>query len=724
MGKCTGKVVIFMRWSRAWWIAVILLVFSGLAFVLLTENVAISGSSTALAESGWRANFSAPLDADAIEKGAVYLTDTNGQKLELDMQLANGGRTLEVPAIASGDYRLHVTKAALSNSFLKSLSTNQIEFTIQDEVQSLAGEEELRTYFTRLLKLQKDNPFYRGFGEGVEEAEDSASGEANGIGGGGDHSSTNNQVEGIDEGDIVQTDGDYLYSVSESRVVISDIRDPENMKLASVVKFDGETYPEKLFLSDGTLAVISSRFSLMETDDEAEMESFMPYSGLTVVSLYDVSSPDNPKLIREFGNEGSFNNARLSNGVLHYVSNVFPNYWILEEQPDIELRPRLFDSNKNEEFEPLSYEDLTILPGTMEGSYSVITSLNLETPASNEISTKGFLGGNEQLYMSEQSLYLTASAFETAEGEFGDTSLWVPQQADTEIFKFGLDGIAVEFVASARVRGSLLNQFSMDEFDGHFRLATTEGAAWEPASEPKNHLFILDGQLEQVGSVEDLAPSERIYSVRFMGSKAYMVTFRETDPLFAIDVSDPAAPEVLGELKIPGFSNYLHPLDENHLIGFGYETRIEPVKGGGEPRIVTGGMKLSLFDVSDMSNPKETDTEIIGGPGTYSALQYDHKALFRHEQQSLFGFPVSIYDGDGMEYIEFQAEGALLYSITPQGIELAADLTQASDQPYEDWNTSVQRMAYAKDALYTVANAEIKSYRLSDFESLGSLPLQ
>ncbi len=724
MGKCTGKVVIFMRWSRAWWIAVILLVFSGLAFVLLTENVAISGSSTALAESGWRANFSAPLDADAIEKGAVYLTDTNGQKLELDMQLANGGRTLEVPAIASGDYRLHVTKAALSNSFLKSLSTNQIEFTIQDEVQSLAGEEELRTYFTRLLKLQKDNPFYRGFGEGVEEAEDSASGEANGIGGGGDHSSTNNQVEGIDEGDIVQTDGDYLYSVSESRVVISDIRDPENMELASVVKFDGETYPEKLFLSDGTLAVISSRFSLMETDDEAEMESFMPYSGLTVVSLYDISSPDNPKLIREFGNEGSFNNARLSNGVLHYVSNVFPNYWILEEQPDIELRPRLFDSNKSEEFEPLSYEDLTILPGTMEGSYSVITSLNLETPASNEISTKGFLGGNEQLYMSEQSLYLTASAFETAEGEFGDTSLWVPQQADTEIFKFGLDGIAVEFVASARVRGSLLNQFSMDEFDGHFRLATTEGAAWEPASEPKNHLFILDGQLEQVGSVEDLAPSERIYSVRFMGSRAYMVTFRETDPLFAIDVSDPAAPEVLGELKIPGFSNYLHPLDENHLIGFGYETRIEPVKGGGEPRIVTGGMKLSLFDVSDMSDPKETDTEIIGGPGTYSALQYDHKALFRHEQQSLFGFPVSIYDGDGMEYIEFQAEGALLYSITPQGIELAADLTQASDQPYEDWNTSVQRMAYAKDALYTVANAEIKSYRLSDFEPLGSLPLQ
>jgi len=718
-----GKVVMFVKWSRAWWIAAILLVFSGIAFIILTENVAISGSSTALSESGWRANFSAPLDADAIEKGALYLTGTDGQKLDLDMQLANGGRTLEVPEIASGDYTLHVTKAALSSSFLKSLSTNRLEFTIQDEVQNLSGEEELRTYFTRLLNLQKDNPFYRGFGEGVEEAEDSASGESGGMGGG-DHSSTNNQVEGIDEGDIVQTDGKYLYSVSESRVVISDIRDPENMELAAVLEFDGETYPEELFLFGDTLAVISSRFSLVETEGDAEMESFMPYSGITAVSLYDVASPENPQLIREFGNEGSFNNARLSNGILYYVSNVFPNYWILEEQPDIELRPRLFDSAQGGGLEPLPYEDLTILPGTMEGSYSVITAVSMEAPALNEISTKGFLGGNEQLYMNEQHLYLTASAFETAEGEFEDTALWVPQQADTEIFKFGLDGTLVEFIASARVQGSLLNQFSMDEFEGHFRLATTEGVGWSPASESKNHLFILNEQLEQVGSVENLAPDERIYSVRFIGSKAYMVTFRETDPLFAIDVSDPADPEVLGELKIPGFSNYLHPLDDKHLIGFGYDTKIEAVKGGGEPRIVTGGMKISLFDVSDMGNPKETDTEIIGGPGTYSALQYDHKALFRHEQQSLFGFPVSIYEGDGEEYIEFEAEGALIYSITPEGIELSGDLTQASDQPYEDWNTSVQRLAYAKDALYTVANTEIRSYRLSDFEPLHTLPLQ
>lgn len=709
--------MISVKWNRAWWIAAILLVFSGAAFFLLTEKVAISASSTALSEGGWRANFSSPLAPAAIEKGAVYLTDQEGQKLDLEMRLSNGGRTLEVPNIESGEYILHLSKAALADSFLKTLPADRIAFTIQDDVQNLADAEELRTYFARLLELQKGNPFYHGFGAGTEEAEDSASGGYNGMGGG-DHSTTNNQVAGIDEGDVLQTDGEYLYSISESRVVIVDIRDPQKMDVAARVELDDETYPQELFLSGNTLIVLSSRFALMESEGGMEMDSFMPYSGITAVSFFDVSSPEAPELIREFGSEGELSGARMAGGVLYYISTVYTNYWALEEQPDMELRPRTFDSNSGGKLSAMPYEDITILPGTMEGSYSLITAVSLDGPKENEISTKGFLGGNEQMYMNEKHLYLTASAYQTAEEQFG-TALWIPQQADTEIFKFALEGTSVTFQASARVTGALLNQFSMDEFDGHFRLATTEGVMWAPTSEPKNHLYILDGQLNAVGAVEDLAPGERIYSVRFIGGTAYMVTFRETDPLFAIDVSDPSAPEVLGELKIPGFSNYLHPLGEDHLIGFGYDTKVEPAKGGGEPLIITGGMKISLFDVSDLTDPKETDTEIIGGPGTYSALQYDHRALFRHDQQSLFGFPVSIYEEESRNYIDFEAQGALLYSITPEGISLVADLTKPGEMPYEDWATSIQRLAYAKDALYTVANNEVASYRLTDFEPLG-----
>src|SRR5690606_4233353 len=139
-----------------------------------------------------------------------------------------------------------------------------------------------------------------GFGEGVEEAEDSASGEAGGMGGG-EHSTTNSQVAGIDEGDVVKTDGEYLYSISESHVAVTDIRNPENMEVAAIVEFDGETYPNELFLTDETLVVIASRYSQMETEIDGEMDSFMPYFGVTVVLLYDITAPDSPELIREFG---------------------------------------------------------------------------------------------------------------------------------------------------------------------------------------------------------------------------------------------------------------------------------------------------------------------------------------------------------------------------------------------------------------------------------------
>lgn len=184
----------------------------------------------------------------------------------------------------------------------------------------------------------------------------------------------------------------------------------------------------------------------------------------------------------------------------------------------------------------------------------------------------------------------------------------------------------------------------MDEHDGYFRTVTTTGDLWDERNPSENNLFILDEDMKLVGSITGLAKEERIYSARFMGDKAYMVTFRETDPLFVIDVANPTKPQVLGELKIPGFSNYLHPLGESHLIGFGYETSSVVPVGSKEPIIQTEGIKISLFDVSDFGNPKEVDTEVIGGQGTYSPLVYDHHALFEHSEKNLFGFPVIIYE--------------------------------------------------------------------------------
>ena len=718
-----------MRKRSVWLLAAAAVAAIALSFVWMNDKVSVSASSIALAEQGWRANFSSALDPQAIERGDLYLTDKDGDPVEVEMALHQNGKTIEIPQIPTGDYKLHIKKSALQGNFLKSLDVKEVSFRVQEEIKTLAGEEELKAYFAQLLALQKNSEqpgIFNNEGGATEESADSSAtsggAESGSAGSGGEHSTTNNQVEGVDEADLVKTDGSFIYSISDSRVLISDVRNPEAMSIASEITFEQEMYPQQLFISGDTLVVLGSRYSAIPF--EGTLRNYKSHIGLVSVFLYDIKDPAAPQEIREFGTEGNLNSARLTNNILYYVTNVYPDFWALEEQDKGELRPHVYDSEKGEELQPMPFDNISILPGSMEGSYSIITAIDLSEPEQNTVATKGFLGGSEQLYMTEESLYLTASHYMPIDERNvkGDVSMaiWMPQFANTEIFKFALDGTDVQFQASSEVTGTLLNQFSMDEYNGYFRIATTEGVAWDEAAPSKNHLFILDGGMKQVGSIEDLAKGERIYSVRFIEDMAYMVTFKETDPLFVIDVSAPSSPKVLGELKIPGFSNYLHPLDEDHLIGFGYDTKLEPVKDG-EPLVVTGGMKISLFDVSDFSNPREKDTEIIGGRGTYSQLQYDHKALFIHPESNIFGFPVTMYGESEGEDVNFEAQGAMIYTITPEGISETANLMTAAEMPYEDWESSVQRILSIEENLFTVANSEVKSYETGTFDLLDTL---
>lgn len=712
-----------MKKRSLWLIAAAIIAAIGIGFAFMIDKVSISASSIALAEQGWRANFSSELDSDAIEKGNIYLTDAEDQPVDVEMILLENGKTVEIPEISTGEYILHVDKAAIKGRFLKSLANNEVPFSVQQEITALSSEEDLKAYFKQLMELQKSNERYGAFGEGGETAEESAASDSSGAGDSGNYSSTNNQVDGVDEADLVKTDGSYIYSINDSKVLITDAQNPGKLSAAAELLLEPEMYARQLFLSGDTLVVMGSQYGLLPMEGKVNQE-MSPHISMTSVFLYDISDPTSPQFLRKVGTEGDLNGARLTDGILYYVSNVYPNIWMMEEEEDVELRPRIFDSNKGKKFSTLPYDRISILPGTMEGSYSIVSAIDLESPEQNELVTEGFLGGSEQLYMTKESLYLTAAAYvpmgkqETDDNASMD--IWIPQLANTEIFKFALNGTEVSFVASNEVKGSLLNQFSMDEYNGYFRIATTEGLAWDETSPSKNHLFILDGSMEQVGAVEDLAKGERIYSARFMGDKAYMVTFKETDPLFVIDVAVPSAPAVLGELKIPGFSNYLHPLGDDHLIGFGSDTKLVSSKEG-DARVVTGGMKISLFDVSDFENPIERDTEIIGGQGTTSALQYDHKALFTHKERNLYGFPVALYRETNGEYIEFEGEGAMVFTITPEGIEQTANLIKESSAQYEDWSTSVQRLIYIGETLFTIANSEVKSYDLNTFEILDTL---
>lgn len=707
------------------WLGVSLVVgVLALTFAFFIEKVTVSATETALTESGWQVYFSEPLANDSVEAGHLYVTDQKGNKVNPKYELLAGNKKLQVAGLKPGTYTLHMNKKAVSGNFYKVMETEKLEFTVYDEIESIRSNEDLLTYFKRAKDQMTFLRADMGFAERAMESDTAA--ESSKVASDGDHSSTNIQVEGVDESDIVKTDGRFVYSVfGENAVEVLDIQDPQEMKVASRIKMDTNYYPSQLFLHDDVLIVIGSKSEVI-TGDEARAKQFAPSTSFTTVRFYNVSNPQQPEFIREVGAEGYLNSARKTENMLYVVTNVHPHFWAMDELEEDALRPKVFDSSNEEDTSYMNFDDISILPGAMEPSYSVITAIDVSSPENSQLETKGFLGSSEQLYMTKDHLYLTATTYDVEQSDKASKpAIWNPANVQTEFFKFKLNGSKVDYFSNAKLNGRVLNQFSMDEHEGHFRVVMTEGNMWDDQNPSKNHLYILDESMELTGSVEGLAKGERIYSARFMGDKAYMVTFRETDPLFVIDVADPSKPEVLGELKIPGFSNYLHPLDENHLIGFGYDTVAIKNSSGGEPIIRTKGMKISLFDVSDFHNPKEKFTEIIGGQGTYSPIQYDHKALFQHKNRNLYGFPVSVYEETSKEFeLAYKGSGALIYEITPEkGIVLKGDLVKGltKGQQYEEWEKQVERIIYSGDHLFTVAREEIISYGLNDFEEISKL---
>ena len=285
------------------------------------------------------------------------------------------------------------------------------------------------------------------------------------------------------------------------------------------------------------------------------------------------------------------------------------------------------------------------------------------------------------------------------------------------------------YVANGEVPGMVLNQFSMDEYEGYFRVATT---TYEPTSQ--NNVYILDMALNVTGSLEDLAQGETIYSARFMGERCYLVTFKQVDPLFVIDLKDPYNPKVLGYLKVTGYSNYLHPYDETHIIGIGKETTEEGDFAWYQ------GVKISLFDVSDVKNPVEISKYEIGHRGTDSPVLWDHKAFLFDKSRNLLVIPVSVAEIDGAEYPEGVPswaygetvwQGAYIFHISPDaGLRLEGRITHIENlaEPEQDYyyfysSFSVQRSLYIGDVLYTISNAKIKMNSLENLDYINEVEL-
>lgn len=691
-------------------------------FYYFDRKIEVVASSTIFEDQILYAHVNRSLNPEKLQDGSVYIENNSGEKVDAQFSLGDTAKTIAVSGVSIGDYTLHV-KGTAFKKYGNSKMQKSVEFSVVEKIETIGSTKDLKKYFEVILN--QEQAFFSakeeesGFGMEENAKSDTAGTSAEGDSG---HSTTNNQVEGIEEGDIVVTDGRYIYSISENNLFITDAKNPQKMKLVSKTKLPENTYPSKLMLYKDTLMMVYDKY------EEKVSEKGHPIgTTMATIGFYHIKDPANPKLIREVGQEGSITGVRQYKDVLYLITNTSPPYWLLREEPEMELRPQVYDSGAEEKLTSVPLDKILILPGSSEPNYTIVSAVDLTNYENTELKTETFLGSGSNVYMSKNAIYVTATNYShtgAASTRMMDSAQ--PPSEETNIYKFAINGTDVAMKAKTTIEGSILNQFSMDEYEGHLRVATTTGHAWGSEANSNNHLLIFDENLKEVGQLTDLARGERIYSARFMGDKAYIVTFKQVDPLFVIDVANPKKPTVLGELKIPGFSNYLHPLGENHLIGIGYDTKVRVDEATKQTFVTTEGMKVSLFDVSDLANPKEVDAKIIGGRGTYSDVQHDHKALFRDVEKGYYGFPITLYEESGEHGMKYLGTGALVYTITEKGITLTGDLIQSAKEgeQYEDWENLVQRLIYINDSVYTVARNRIEAYDNDSFKKQGEVKLK
>jgi inhibitor of cysteine peptidase len=530
-----------------------------------------------------------------------------------------------------------------------------------------------------------------------------------------DYSATNIQVAGVDEADIVKTDGEYIYLVSGNRTIIVKAYPPEQAQVLSEIELEGTVVG--IFINADRLVVFEEETPYYPYNDirwGPTGEFYMPLliSPKTSIKVYDVSDRGNPRLQRELSTDGQYLSSRMIGDYAYVVINE-PVY---EQDNELNL-PRVYSGDNEKEIpaEDIYYSDVS----DYYYMYTTIIAVNTQNDDQEPTYETILLGASSTLYVSLNNIYLTFPVWGTRVGDFDKSS----------IHRIQIAGGNITYVASGEVPGMVLNQFSMDEYDGYFRVATTTRGqtSW-------NNVYILDMALNITGSLEDLAPGETIYSARFMGERGYLVTFKQVDPLFVIDLSDPYNPRKLGYLKVTGYSDYLHPYDENHIIGIGKETT-----DAGEFAWYQG-VKISLFDVSDVNNPVEISKLEIGDRGTDSPVLRDHKAFLFDKSRNLLVIPVLEAKVDVTKYSEAELvwaygepvwQGAYVFNVSlDQGIQIKGGITHIDgstdlEEGYYYYYSplSVERSLYIDDVLYTISDAKIMMNNLENLDYINEVEL-
>lgn len=608
-----------------------------------------------------------------------------------------------------------------------------------------------------------------------------------------DYSSTNNQVAGVDEADIIKTDGNYVYALVRNELFIIKAVPATSTQIISKITFADR--PQDILIDGQNLAVFGADNQLYA---QSVYRSFRRQNPYTFFKVFDLKDPARPQQVRDLEFEGNYRDARLIGDYVYIITNTYSGYLI-----DDVVVPRVIENGKilaqdcsggKRCYAP----DVYYFDRPYDSfSYTGIKAINIKNNGEAINGQEYLMEANQNLYVSANNIYLTYTQYlseydleqdvkrqlvypqlsaddqnkiaqiEAAPGFILSRSekrskvaqtieqylsalpsesqtAWqtkidealkqelVAKAAELEktvIHKIGISGGLIEYRAKGEVSGQILNQFSMDEKGNYFRLATTRNRQWsrlsEQSSDSYSNIYILDSELKTIGRLENLATTERIYAARFFGDRLYLVTFRQTDPLYAISLVDPYKPEVLGAIKVPGYSNYLHPVDASgaKLIGFGRDADVDS-----DGRTKIKGLKLSLFDFSDLSKPRELDTYIIGDSSSDSIALSDHHAFLYAPTKKLLVIPATWRD----TLSQTNFAGALVFSMENDRFILKGKLDHSAGGKYNApdywggfsyYDNSVKRSFYIGDNLYTFSNKFLKTNSLGDLSELKSLVL-
>lgn len=491
------------------------------------------------------------------------------------------------------------------------------------------------------------------------------------------YSTTNIQVAGVDEADIVKTDGEYIYWVSGANVFILKAYPTEEAQILSKITFNDTSFGGIFVSQDSNrLAVLGCKYKF----PEFYYQTFI-IDVKTFVNVYDISNKSKPVLSTNFTITGSYFNSRVIGDYVYFVVSQ-PSYVIY----DTVILPKVYLNGEKKEIG--ASEILYSNASDNYFLYTTVVALNMQNTTEEPTRRTIMLGGTSSMYVSLNNIYIT-----------------FPEPYDqTSIYRIRIENSSINPEAKGKVPGHELNQFSMDEYDNYFRVVTT---TWVNGT---NNLYVLNMNLSVVGSLENFAPPNEIMdSARFIGNRCYLSTsVRRKDPFFVIDVENATEPKILGYLKIPGFTTYLHPYDENHVIGVG--------------RDENDSVKISLFDISNVSDPVEIDMYCVGGVWSNTPVLTEHKAFLFDKSKDLLAIPVSIYY-NGDKYLQWQ--GLYVFNITlSRGIILRGNIThQENGGIYWDSTYEVKRALYIENVLYTVSDKKIKINNLEDLTEIKEIQL-